>query len=115
MFRLSVVTFFCTALMSILCQPIRAQSTDDTIRVTVAIGADGSRTVYRSDRANHKASATITGPDGKVREKIDYVLDEIGHYASGQAFGPDGQFRFKALYKVIIYLTHRTASFSLGA
>ena len=77
----------------------QGQSTDDAIRVRVSIGADGSRTVYQADRANHKATATTTGPDGKVREKIQYELDEAGHFASGQIFGPDGQFRFKALYK----------------
>ena len=87
--------------MSILSRPLRAQakSTDDTIRVTVAIGADGSRTTYQSDRANHKATATTTDPDGHLREKINYELDDAGHYVSGQSSGPDGQFRFKALYK----------------
>ena len=101
MFRASAVTFFCAAFMSIFCPSIRAQtqSTDDTIRVTVAIGADGSRTTYQSDRANHKATATTNGPDGKLRQKIQFELDDAGHYTSSQAFGPDGQFQFKALYK----------------
>ncbi|MEY2480550.1 MAG: hypothetical protein QOI04_1477 [Verrucomicrobiota bacterium] len=87
--------------MSILCPSIQAQtpSNDDTIRVTVAIAADGSRTTYQSDRANHKATATTTDPDGHLREKINYELDQAGHYVSGQSFGADGQFRFKALYK----------------
>ena len=101
MFRLSVAIFCCTLFLSIFSPSIRAQaqSTDDAIRVTVAIGADGSRTTYESDRANHKATATTSGPDGKLRQKIQFELDEAGHYTSSQAFGPDGQFRFKALYK----------------
>lgn len=101
MFRLNAATFCCTLFLSVFSPPIRAQaqSTDDTIRVTVAIGADGSRTTYESDRANHKATATTSGPDGKLRQKIQFELDEAGHYTSSQAFGPEGQFRFKALYK----------------
>jgi hypothetical protein len=101
MFRLSAATFCCTLFFSIFSPPIlsQAQATDDTIRVTVAIGADGSRTTYESDRANHKATATTNGPDGKLRQKIQFELDEAGHYTSSQAFGPEGQFRFKALYK----------------
>jgi|SRR5450631_1631399 hypothetical protein len=101
MFRLSAATFCCALFISIFSPSLRAQaqSTDDTIRVTVAIGADGSRTTYESDRANHKATATTSGPDGKLRQKIQFELDEAGHYTSSQAFGPEGQFRFKALYK----------------
>jgi hypothetical protein len=101
MFRLSAAIFCCTLFLSIFSPSIRAQaqSTDDTIRVTVAIGADGSRTTYESDRANHKATATTSGPDGKLRQKIQFELDEAGHYTHSQAFGPEGQFRFKALYK----------------
>jgi hypothetical protein len=108
MFRLSAATFCCALFISIFSPSLRAQaqSTDDTIRVTVAIGADGSRTTYESDRANHKATATTSGPDGKLRQKIQFELDEAGHYTSSQAFGPEGQFRFKALYKGSIYLTH---------
>jgi hypothetical protein len=101
MFRLSAATFCCALSLSIFSTSIRAQtqSTDNTIHVTVAIGADGSRTTYESDRANHKATATTSGPDGKLRQKIQFELDEAGHYKSSQAFGPEGEFRFKALYK----------------
>ena len=101
MFRVSAATFCCTLFLSSFSPAIRAQvpSTDDAIRVTVAIGADGSRTTYESDRANRKATATTSGPDGKLRQKIQFELDEAGHYKSSQAFGPEGEFRFKALYK----------------
>jgi len=34
------------------------------------MNADGSRTVYEFDDAQHKAIATITGEDGKLREKF---------------------------------------------
>ena len=78
-------------------QPTRPES--DVVRVNVTINPDGSRTVYKFDSANHKATATTTEPDGKPRGKIDYELDEAGRFASGQVFGPDGQFRFRTLYK----------------
>jgi hypothetical protein len=46
----------------------------ETVRVTVSLNADGSRTTYRFDRPNKKATAFTTGQDGKVREKIRYDL-----------------------------------------
>ena len=69
------------------------------VRVTVSMNADGSRTVYEFDDAQHKAVATITGEDGKLREKIRYDIDEAGRFSSGTIFGPDGHFRFKSRYK----------------
>src|SRR6266513_448355 len=60
---------------------------------------DGSRTVYEFDDAQHKAIATTTGEDGKLREKIHYDVDEAGRFSSGTIFGPDGHLRFKSLYK----------------
>jgi len=78
-----------------------SQPTDqtETIRVTVSMNADGSRTVYKFDEAQHKAVATTTGQDGKVREKIRYRLDDAGRYSSGMVFGADGRLRFKSHYK----------------
>ena len=78
-----------------------SQPTDqtETIRVTVSMNADGSRTVYKFDDAQHKAVATTTGQDGKVREKIRYQLDDAGRYSSGMVFGADGRLRFKSHYK----------------
>jgi hypothetical protein len=69
------------------------------VRVTVSMNADGSRTVYEFDDAQHKAIATTTGEDGKLREKIRYDTDEAGRFSSGTIFGPDGHFRFKSRYK----------------
>ena len=69
------------------------------VRVTVSMSADGSRTVYEFDDAQHKAIATTTGEDGKLREKIRYDIDEAGRFSSGTIFGPDGHFRFKSRYK----------------
>src|SRR6266487_504331 len=47
-------------------------------RVTVSMKADGSRTVYKFDDAQHKAVATTTDQEGKLREKIHYDIDEAG-------------------------------------
>ncbi len=68
----------------------------DTVRVTVTMNADGSRTSYQ---ANKKATAVTTGQDGKVREKIHYDLDDNGRFVTGVISDAGGQFRFKALYK----------------
>jgi hypothetical protein len=60
---------------------------------------DGSRTVYNFDNAQHKAVATTTDPDGKVRQTIRYDLDSAGRFATGEVFGPDGRIRLKSRYK----------------
>jgi len=82
---------------------LRGQAPDaapsDTVRVTVSINDDGSRTVYEFDAANHKATATTRGRDGKFRGRVRYVLDPVGRFSSGEIFGPDEKLRFKALYK----------------
>jgi hypothetical protein len=72
---------------------------NSAVRVTVSMNADGSRTVYEFDDPQHKAIATITGEDGKLREKIRYDIDDAGRFSSGTIFGPDGHFRFKSRYK----------------
>jgi YD repeat-containing protein len=76
-----------------------ATPTPDTIRVTVSMNADGTRTTYEFDSPHHRALATTTGKDGKTVGKIRYVLDDAGRFASGEIYGPDDQLRFKALYK----------------
>src|SRR5216110_3641019 len=75
------------------------QAGSDAVRVTVSMHPDGSRTVYKFDNAQHKAVATTTDPDGKVRETIRYELDEAGRFSSGEISGPDGRLRFKSRYK----------------
>ena len=72
---------------------------NDAVRVTVSINQDGSRRVYKFQDAEHKASATTTGKDGKVREKIRYQLDDAGHFSSASIFGGDGKLRFKSRYQ----------------
>jgi antitoxin component YwqK of YwqJK toxin-antitoxin module len=67
-------------------------------RVTVSMNADGSRTVYQFDDAQHKAIATTTGQDGKLRQTIRYELDDAARFSSGRIFGPDGRLRFKSRY-----------------
>jgi hypothetical protein len=75
------------------------QTRSDAVRVTVSMHPDGSRTVYKFDNAQHKAVATTTDPDGKLRETIRYELDEAGRFSSGEISGPDGRLRFKSRYK----------------
>jgi hypothetical protein len=75
------------------------QTRSDAVRVTVSMHPDGSRTVYKFDNAQHKAVATTTDPDGKLRETIRYEVDEAGRFSSGEISGPDGRLRFKSRYK----------------
>ena len=75
------------------------QTGSDTVRVTVSMHPDGSRKVYKFDNAQHKAVATTTDQDGKLRETIRYELDDAGHFSSGEISGPDGRLRFKSRYK----------------
>src|SRR5947208_282195 len=75
------------------------QAGSDAVRVTVSMHPDGSRTVYKFDNAQHKAVATTTDSDGKLRETIRYELDEAGRFSSGEISGPDGRLRFKSRYK----------------
>ncbi len=74
-------------------------SSDDTIRVTVSVNADGSRTTYKYDNAKHEAVATTADSDGKPRGKVIYRIDEAGRFGSGVVFGADGKFAFKVIYK----------------
>jgi hypothetical protein len=71
----------------------------ETIRVTVSMNADGSKTVYEFDPLRHRATATTTAKDGKLVGRIRYTLDDAGRFASGEVYGPDDQFRFRTLYK----------------
>ena len=60
---------------------------------------DGSRTVYNFDPPQHKAVATTTDADGKLRETIRYELDDAGRFSSAEISGPDGRIRLKSRYK----------------
>ena len=71
-----------------------AQEENGEVRVSVVLNADGSRTGYETNAANHKTVATTTGKDGKLREKIRWDLDESGRFLRGEVFGPKEQFRF---------------------
>jgi hypothetical protein len=76
-----------------------AQAADDTVRVTVTMNPDGSKTVYQNDSSNHQSIATTTGADAKARGKIIYKLDANGGYESGQVFAANGALRLKTLYQ----------------
>src|SRR5437879_7572887 len=71
-----------------------AQQENGEVRVSIVLNADGSRTVYETNAANHKTMATTTGKDGKLREKIRWDLDENGRFLRGEVFGPKEQLRF---------------------
>src|SRR5207245_9480668 len=75
------------------------QTQGDAVRVTVSMHPDGSRTVYNFDNAQHKAVATTTDPDGKLRQTIRYELDDTGRFSSAEISGPDGRLRLKSRYK----------------
>src|SRR5437762_13724498 len=75
------------------------QAPSDAVRVTVSMHPDGSRTVYNFDNAQHRAVATTTDPDGKLRQTIRYELDNAGRFSSGEISGPDGRVRLKSRYK----------------
>jgi YD repeat-containing protein len=72
---------------------------NDSVRVSVTLNQDGSRTSYRFDPTNHKATATTTDPAGKWQSKIEYELDEAGRFGSDRIYGPDGKFQFRSIYK----------------
>jgi hypothetical protein len=74
-------------------------SSDDAVRVTVSLNADGSRIVYQFDNAKREAIATTTDPEGKSRGKIVYQIGDAGRFASGVVYGPDEKFLFKSTYK----------------
>jgi hypothetical protein len=76
-----------------------AQESNDSVRVSVTLNQDGSRTTYQFDNANHKATATTTGRDSKPQGKIEYQLDDAGRFGSGRIFGSDGKFQYRSTYK----------------
>ena len=76
-----------------------ATSSNDTVRVTVSLNADGSRTVYQFDNAKHEAIATTTDSEGKPRGKIVYQIGDAGRFVNGVVFGADEKFLFKSVYK----------------
>ncbi len=90
----------CTAFMAGAC---RAQllegATGDSVRVTVSMNQDGSRTAYEFDPANKKATATTTSAAGKSLGKIRYELDDAGRFAAGEVRDGRGRFQFKTLYR----------------
>ena len=75
------------------------QGLSNAVRVTVSMHPDGSRTVYNFDNAQHKAVATTTDVDGKLRQTIRYELDDTGRFSSAEISGPDGRLRLKSRYK----------------
>ena len=94
--RAILAGFIATASATVAQSPTPAP---ETVRVTVSMNADGSRTVYEFDSVHHKAKATTTDKNGKPVGTIRYTLDEAGRFIRGGVYGPDDQLRFKTLYK----------------
>ncbi|MFL6583114.1 MAG: hypothetical protein ACJ8KU_01195 [Chthoniobacterales bacterium] len=93
---------FLALVLSCVSRTLVAQSAatpNDVVRVTVSMNADGSKTTYEWDTANRKAAATTTTAEGKLMEKIRYVLDDTGRFQTGQVFGPDHALRFVTRYR----------------
>ena len=84
--------------LSILAQT-PGPSSNDAVRVTVSLNADGSRTVYQFDNAKHEAIATTTESDGTARGKIVYQIGDADRFVSGVVYGPDEKFLFKSIYR----------------
>src|SRR6266699_5443277 len=94
---IACVLLVCGAMIGFGQSPDQARA--DAVRVTMSMHPDGSRTVYNFDNAQHKAVATTTDQDGKVRETIRYVLDDAGRFSSAEVSGADGRVRLKSRYK----------------
>src|SRR5260221_916566 len=102
MFRAQLLTVFFATTASLLPAAIAQTappSSNDTIRVTVTVNADGSRTTYQYDNAKHEAIATTADEEGRPLGKVVYRIDDAGRFLSGVVFGPDENFLFKTLYK----------------
>jgi hypothetical protein len=95
-FRTITLFAFATITCFVAAQPVPSP---EAVRVTISLNADGSRTTYQFDDANHKATATITNREGKSLGKTHYTLDDSGRFATGIVYGPDRQLRFKSTYK----------------
>src|SRR5437667_9089607 len=99
--RIQAVVFLCflTSACEIGFAQAPSSSGSDAVRVTMSMHPDGSRTVYNFDPPQHKAVATTTDADGKLRETIRYELDDAGRFSSAEISGPDGRIRLKSRYK----------------
>jgi hypothetical protein len=95
---ISTISFPAAVFFAAIALGLVAENSDkEPVRVTVSLNAGGSRTTYRFDRPNKKATALTTGPDGKVREKIPYEFDDSGRFVNGVISDAGGQVRFEAL------------------
>src|SRR5215467_8394815 len=74
------------------------QASTESVRVTMSMHPDGSRTVYNFDNAQHTAVATTTGPDGRVRLKSRYKYDDAGHILEEAQAAADGTLLHKIVY-----------------
>jgi YD repeat-containing protein len=97
------LSLFLLSIAALVCPAANAQtgdtSSNDAVRVTVTVNADGSRTTYQYDNAKHEAIATTADANGNALGKAIYRLDDAGRFGSGVVFGPDKKFLFKTLYK----------------
>jgi hypothetical protein len=96
LFRSTTLLLLATLAGIAAAQPVPSP---DAVRVTISLNADGSRTTYRFDDANHKATATTTNREGKLSGRTHYTLNDSGRFATGMVYGADKRLRFKSTYK----------------
>ncbi len=86
-----------------LALPIVAQtpatSSNDAVRVTVSLNADGSRTVYQIGDAGRFVSGIVFGPDGKFLFKSIYKCDAAGRVEQETHLAKDDAVINKIVYK----------------
>jgi hypothetical protein len=88
-----------TLLVSVGSAQLAPNDGEQPVRVSVTVNPDGTRTSYQFDQAHHQATATTTGAEGKVTQKIKYQIDDAGRFSSAMVMGPDGKFLYKSVYK----------------
>src|SRR5882724_10265568 len=90
--RISACAFAAISLFAPLAFTQTASPTEnDALRVNVTINPDESRTVYEFDPPHHKATATTTERDGKLRGKIVYSYDSAGKQTGYSIFDASGK------------------------
>lgn len=72
---------------------------NDSIRVSVTVNPDGTRTSFQFDTANHKATAMTTDAAGKTISKTVYRLDQQDRFGTSVTFSADGRLHHKSIYK----------------
>lgn len=85
---------------SVLAAPmLPAQVTYGTIKVTVKLRADGTRSTTKLDPDKHTAEETITDTGNKVLKKTTYLLGEDNIAVGAIFYDAKGNILYKASYQ----------------